>query len=198
MVDSLVVASYNPCLCVNQSTAGVSNCWDTVLAIAMVVIAAFDIVLTVLIFVRTRKDSSESEQKNRKFELVQSLILNHRLHLLYEFYDAISNECLALQTNTDNETKKKVDDSNKALLKKFRLDFIMLFNVIDSDLYRGMMDNADKLIDGITEAIFDEGINLTHAPKYNEMITVPLSHNRNSMIAKLYSLAELGDEQKQN
>ena len=38
----------------------------------------------------------------------------------------------------------------------------MLFNVIDHQLYEDIKSLGDNLIDGITEAIFDEGINLTH------------------------------------
>lgn len=191
MLDSLIVAACEHCVCEHQSVVMESSVMDTVLAIAMAIIAIADIILTIIIFRQTRKDSSEVERKHRKFELIQSLILNHRLHLLYNFYDAISKECEALLTSSERETKKKVDDNNKALLKRFRLDFVMLFNVIDHNLYLEMKKNADDLIDGITEAIFDEGINLTHEPKYNEMITEPLSRNRNAMIAKLYGLANL-------
>jgi len=192
MLDSLIVAgSVAPCICEHQPVVIKSGTMDTVLAIAMAIIAIADIILTIFIFRQARKDSSEVERKHRKFELMQSLILNHRLYLLYNFYDAVSKECEVLRTNADKETKKMVDDNNKALLKKFRLDFLILFNVIDHNLYNDMKTNADNLIDGITESIFDEGINLTHGPKFDELITEPLSRNRNKIVALLYELANM-------
>ena len=191
MLEALFVTGCSTCLCGCQPVVLKSGVMDTILAIAMAIIAIADIFLTVFIFRQTRKDSSEVERNHRKFELMQSLILNYRLQLLYGFYDAISKECGALLISTDQDTKKLVDDNNKAILKKFRLEFVMLFQVIDHSLCLDLKKIADDLIDGITEVIFDEGINLTYEPKYNEMITEPLSRNRNAMIAKLYGLANM-------
>ena len=134
---------------------------------------------------------SEGARKQRKFELMQTLIINNRLHLLYEFYDAVSNECQKLSSKTDQSTKVAVNNANKELLKKFRHDFVMPFNVIDHDLFVALKKTADDLVDGITEAIFDDGINLDHKPKFNEVISEPLSINRNAMLLKLYEMANV-------
>ena len=164
---------------------------DSILAIAMAVIALANIFLTFYIFMQGRKDTSESVNKQRKFELVQSLILNNRLPLLYSFYDAVANECRRLLVKNDQQTKLAVNETNMALLKRFRQDFVMPFNVVDHELFVSLKETADDLIDGITEVIFDEGINLKHEPKFNEMITEPLSRNRNAMLSKLYEMANL-------
>ena len=195
MTDYISIASYT-CTCL--TTAGESSVFDKILSIAMAIIAIANIIMTVYLFCQSRKDTSEGEMKRRKFELIQSLILNHRLQLLYDFYDNVSNECLSLLKSSDRVSKKAVDDNNKALLKRFRLDFVMLFNVVDHQLYEDIKSLGDNLIDGITEAIFDEGINLTHEPKYNEMITEPLSRNRNAMISKLYELANMDGRSKKS
>lgn len=194
MVDSLSVVndllSSPVCECSPIVVSGPSV-MDTILAIAMAVIALANICLTFFIFRQGRKDTSESANKQRKFELVQSLILNNRLPLLYSFYDAVSNECRKLLVKNDQQTKLAVNETNMALLKRFRQDFVMPFNVVDHELFVSLKETADDLIDGITEAIFDEGINLKHEPKYNEMITEPLSRNRNAMLSKLYEMANL-------
>lgn len=164
---------------------------DSILAIAMAVIALANIFLTIFIFAQGRKDTSDSANKQRKFELVQTLILNNRLPLLYSFYDAVSIECRKLLVKNDQQTKVAVNETNISLLKRFRQDFIMPFNVVDHELFVGLKATADDLIDGITEVIFDEGINLRHEPKFNEMITEPLSRNRNAMLAFLYEMANI-------
>ena len=193
MVDSLIVENNLPncesCGC--QSIAGGSDLIDTIIAIAMAVIAIANVVLTIHIFKQGQKDNSEGARKQRKFELLQTLILNNRLHILYEFYDAVSRECQQLLKSTDQKTKVAVNDANIALLKKFRQDFVMPFKVVDHNLFIGLKKTADDLVDGITEAIFDEGINLNHEPKFNEEISEPLSVNRNAMLAKLYEMANL-------
>jgi len=195
MVDSsLVVRSvFHPLLCQCQSVAAGAGVMDTILAIAMAVIAVANIGLTFFIFKQGRKDTSDGVRKQRKFELIQTLILNNRLHLLYDFYDAISAECIKLQESTDQKTKMMVNEANKGLLKKFRQDFIMPFKVVDRDLFCGLKETADELVDSITEAIFDEGINLKHEPKFNEMISEPLALNRNAMLNKLCEMASLED-----
>lgn len=195
MVDSSLVVGDVVCppSCQCQPVVMGTSAMDTVLAIAMAVIAVANIVLTAYIFKQGRKDTSDGVKKQRKFELIQTLILNNRLHLLYEFYDAVSAECSKLQMLSDQKTKILVNETNKALLKKFRQDFVMPFKVVDHDLFNGLKDTADKLVDGITEVIFDEGINLKHEPKFNEMIAEPLSLSRNAMLMKLCEMASLED-----
>ena len=193
MVDSLSVgnsiADRYSCEC--QLVASGPSMVETVLAIAMAVIAIVNVFLTIYIYRQGKKDTSEGAKKQRKFELMQTLILNNRLHLLYKFYDAVASECRRLLESSDQKTKVSVNEANKALLKKFRQDFVMPFKVVDHDLFVGLKETADNLVDGITEAIFDEGINLKHEPKYNEMISEPLSLNRNTMLSKLCEMANL-------
>lgn len=177
-----------------QSLANGTDLLDTIIACAMAVIAVANIILTVYIFSRGRKDSSEGAKKQRRFELMQMLILDNRLHLLYEFYDDVSGECRKLLTSSDEQTKVAVNLAINALMNRFRKDFLMPFKVIDQDLFAGLKETAVQLIDSITEAIFDEGINLNHEPKFNEVISEPLSLNRNILLAKLYGMASLDDE----
>lgn len=194
MVDSLAVIKDLVSSPVGESPLFVvksSSVMDSILAIAMAVIALANIFLTFFIFKQGRKDTSESANKQRKFELVQSLILNNRLPLLYLFYDAVLDECRKLLVKCDQQTKIAVNEANMALLKKFRQDYVMPFNVVDHELFVSLKTTADDLIDGITEVIFDEGINLQYEPKFNEMISEPLSRNRNVMLSKLYEMANL-------
>ena len=193
MADSLSVVndliSTPSCAC--QPVASGANLIDTILAIAMTVIALANIALTIYIFIQGRKDSSEGTKRQRKYELIQTLILNNRLHLLYEFYDSVSVECRRLLDSCDQQTKMAVNEKNIALLKQFRQDFVMPFKVVDHDLFVSLKETADDLIDGITEAIFNDGINLRYEPKFNEMISEPLSVNRNVMLSKLSEMAIL-------
>lgn len=193
MVDSVYVANAQCC----SNPVLQSGSWvDTVLAIAMAVIAIVDIVLTIFIFKQGRKDSNESAYKTRKFELMQSLILNSNIKKFYNFFDDVSEECSRLKSNTDKGTKTAVNQAIKASLKIFRLEFITLVKVIDSGLYDTMIKAADQLVDGITEAIFDPGINLKHEPKYDEVVAQRISKCRMDCLSMLLSIANEDVQEK--
>lgn len=187
MVDSVYVV--NPPYLDMPVQANTGSWVDWILAGAMALIALFDAFLTIHIFRQNKKDTSEIEKKHRKFELMQLLILNSKLGLLYSFYDSVMDECKRLQTDDSQAIKEAVNTYIKAQLKVYRRDFISLFNVVDVNVYDSLLKEADGLIDGITEAIFDQGVKLTYEPKFDEMISQPLSKSRIKMLSILYSLA---------
>lgn len=185
MVDSVYVASLQGIdIPIVQSSSWI----DTILALAMAVIAIADGMLTYLLFKKNRKDSSESECKTRKFELMQTLILNSNVDKFYKFFDEVTTECIRLKSNTDKATKDAVNKAIKSSLKIFRLEFITLVKVIDGELYDKMIKMADELIDGITESIYDSGINLKHEPKFDEMLTQRISRCRVDCLTMLLQL----------
>ena len=164
---------------------------DKMIAIAMAIIALFDVVLTFIIFYRTRKDSKYEEDKHRRFELMHSLILEHNIIKLYDFYDKLTDECNKLLKSEEKSIKDEVNKSVKSEAKQFRLRFLTLFNVIDTNLYNSLVEITDNLVDGITNTIYDSGIKLTHEPKYDVEIAQKISKSRVDMLNKLYSMSEM-------
>lgn len=192
MIDSVYVDNTQWCF---GNPIVQSGSWvDTLLAIAMAVIAITDVVLTYHIFIKNRKASSESEYKARKFELMQVLILDSNIHKFYKFFDDVTAECIKLKLDSNQTTKEAVNKEIISFLKLFRLEFITLVKVIDDSLYDKMKISADQLIDGITEAIFDPGINLNYDPKYDEVVTQRISKCRTDCLIMLLQIAKEGIE----
>lgn len=187
MLDSLSVAATQLCDC--QIVSNPADWVDKVTAIAMALIALFDIILTILLFQRTRKDNKNVEEKHRRFELMHSLILEHNISRMYEFYDKVSDECSKLLDSDKKTVKDEVNNAVKGEAKKFRLRFLTLFNVIDPLLYKSLLEITDALVDGITNTIYDPGINLTYEPKFDEEISQKISKNRTDMLVKLYHMS---------
>lgn len=187
MVDSLSLAAMQLCNC--QIVSNPADWVDKVTAIAMAVIALFDIVLTVLLFDKTRKDNKDVEEKHKRFELMHSLILEHNISRLYDFYDKVLDECANLLNSENQTVKDEVNNAVKNEAKKFRLRFLTLFNVIDPALYKALLNITDALVDGITNTIYDPGINLTYEPKFDEEISQKISKNRTDMLVKLYHMS---------
>lgn len=187
MEDSLIVAATQ--ILGDQPVSDPVAWVNIVTAIAMAVIAAFDIILTIIIFIRSRKDSMVVEDNHRKFELMHSLILEHNMSRLYEFYDKVQDECSKLLESDEEAVKIRVNSAVKSEAKKFRLRFLTLFDVVDSDLYKALVGITDALVDGITKTILDSGIKLTYEPKFDEEICQKISRNRAEMLYKLYHMS---------
>lgn len=188
MIDSVYVSHIPP---VESYLLPNNNVLDMILAIAMAIIAVVNIGLTIYIFRTGRKDSSKSELMTRQFELLQTLVLNSNIDRLYDFYKSVAKHCEALMSHNDRTTKKKVNDAVIAEQAAFRRDFITLISVVDKTLSQELKVLTDSLVDGITEAIFDEGVNLKHKPKFEELISQSISKNRVDFLSKLYKIADL-------
>lgn len=188
MLDSLFVAAPQLCDCQIVSSPAVD--WvGKLTAIAMTVIAIVNVVLTFFIFSRTRKDNKSVEDKHHRFEMMHSLIMEHNITRLYDFYDRVSEVCTKLQLSEEQSVKDEVNNAVKGEAKKFRLRFLTLFNVVDPALYRSLLEVSDHLVDGITNSIYNPGIKLTYEPKYDEEISQKISKSRIEMLTKLYHMS---------
>lgn len=166
---------------------------EAITAIATTLIAAMNIVLTIIIFIKNRDDSSQRESQHQRFELVRILILDHNMRKVYDFYDDVSTECKRLLAVCDTKDKQEINSTILEKSREFRLDFITLFNVVDPRLYKELLRITDNLTDGITNVIFDEGINLKHRPKFDEEVSQKISKCRVDFLSVLYGMEPTGD-----
>lgn len=183
----LSVATMQLCNC--QIVSNPSAWVDTVSAIATAVIAIFDVVLTILVFYLTRKDNKAVEEKHQRFGLMHSLILEYNISRLYDFYDKVSDECAKLLQSDEKSVKDEVNSVVKSEAKKFRLRFLTLFVVIDPALYKSLLEATDKLVDGITDAIYNPGIKLNYEPKFDEEISQKISKSRTDVLTILFHMS---------
>lgn len=188
----LLVATMQLCNC--QIVSNSADWVDKVSAIATAVIALFDIVLTILVFYLTRKDNKAVEEQHKRFELMHSLILEHNISRLYDFYDKVSDVCAKLLQSDEQSVKDEVNTVVKNEAKKFRLRFMTLFVVIDPALYKSLLETTDKLVDGITNAIYNPGIKLNYEPKFDEEISQKISKNRTEVLTILFHIGDSNTE----
>jgi len=62
-----------------------------------------------------------------------------------------------------------------------------MFIAIDEGLYNKILLKVDDLIDSLTNTIFDEGINLSHQPKYEELISKKIKESKTDILKILFS-----------
>lgn len=185
IVDTIVVVKHTIAV-----TPPISNSFplDTIYKIAMIFIAIFNVVFAVYIFVVKSKKDDHSNEKNRKINLLKTLILDYNLEHLYCYFELIDKETLKLQQpDLSNEDKKVINDKILENGKFIRIKFIDTLSAINKSLYDNLIDLIDKMQDSFTESIFDEGINLNHKPKFEEKVTKTIQETKTNVIKSLFN-----------
>lgn len=171
---------------VDQSSA-LTDWLDVIYKIAMIFIASANVSFAFYIFRSKNKKDDYIHEKNRKIGLLKSLILDYNMKYLYDFFDNIDNETQALKTkDLSNEDKKIINDKIIDYGKSLRQKFIDTLLAIDKKLYTELLSFSDELIDNLTETIFNEGINLSHQPMYDEKINKLVTETKTSIIETLF------------
>lgn len=152
------------------------------------IIAIANAFLVYYIFRKNSTKDYDNNEKNRKINLLKTLVLDYNMDKLYSFYQEVCKNTESLKTkNISEKDKCSINEKIKDLATNHRQNFIDLFLGIESSLYDKMISQMDKLIDGLTETIFDEGINLSHEPKFEECITKVIKENKTGVIKILFS-----------
>lgn len=154
--------------------------------IAMVVIAVVNVLLLVRTSNKSKKADIEKNEQNRRLELFKTLVLDQNMDFFYKFYGDFTAESERLLTADTLDSKKEINQKLQEQTRCFRQRFTNILSAIDEQLYSEILNITDSLMDPITVAIFDQGINLTHKPKFDEKISKVISDNQVKMIRILY------------
>lgn len=127
--------------------------------------------------------ASFEKEKDRRIQWLKSLILDENLEHFYGFFDALGEDLNKLkETGLNDDDKKIVEDKVLNHFITFRRKFIDLILAIDIRLYESFLSDADKLQAHISETIFDSGINLSHAPKLDGVMSEKLITTKTEFI----------------
>ncbi|PIE49071.1 MAG: hypothetical protein CSA39_04475 [Flavobacteriales bacterium] len=160
---------------------------DKIDKIANIVIALFTLLFSIYIFYISTKKEEKKEEKNRKSDSLKTIILEHNLKNLFSFYESIIEIVNPLsEKKHSDEEKEQINAELQSALKKLRLEFTDLFLAVDKELYNCIKDTTDLLIDDLTNKMFDDGINLSHLPKFEEEITSNISKSKTETVRYLY------------
>lgn len=160
---------------------------DAVYKIATVCIAFINVLLVIYIFIRNTNKDTKNIEKNRKLSLLKILILDYNMQHLYQFFEDLKMESKKLTVNgLDDDAKKEINEKMLSYGNELRQKFIDPFLAIDSNLYNNILHSVDELQDSMTNTIFDVGINLSHAPKFDELITSKITKTKTHIIQFLF------------
>jgi hypothetical protein len=163
---------------------------DVACKIATVVIALVNVGLVVYIFVKNTKRDSSHKEKERKINLLKTLVLDYGMKYFYQFFDEIDLETKKLKNkDLDDNTKRAINDSLLSYGNNLEQKFTDLFGGINQDLRTNIYQKTDNLLDGFTKSIFDEGINLYAEDKFNDLIVKKIIDFKSEIIKILFSYA---------
>ena len=184
LVDSLNLVLPQVQSAVIESTE--SSVLDTIYKIAMCIIAACNLMFAIFIFRSNKKKNEEEKECDRKIGLLKTVILDHNLKNLYLFYDKLEDNVQGLKDkNLSIEKRTGINESLGELFTWVRRHFIDSL-LVDAILYNMVLDKFDKLQDHITEVIFDEGVNLSHEPKFDTSIEKKIIENQTLILKMLF------------
>lgn len=135
------------------------ECLDIAYKIATVIIAFANIVFACVIF-----------RRNKKRELVKTLILDHSIQHFYKYFEDLDCELSKLKTQCNEATKKDIEKNIQSLGVVFEQRFIDLFLSINPKLHEEIKHKFDDMVGKLMKSISDEGINIHVASQYNDKI----------------------------
>src|SRR5690606_22103357 len=164
------------------------NILDIAFKAATVCIAAFNVFFAVKIFrLKYRKDEAEKES-DRKIQLLKTLVLDHNLKNYHSIFDNIEMQLAFLQQiNLTDDDKQGIETQIADLFIQLRSKFYDSLLAIDDNLYESIKIEADTLQTHFTETIFDSEVNLSHMPKYDELISQKLTTTKTEIIKRLFN-----------
>ena len=161
---------------------------DIACKIATVFIAFVNVSLVIYIFAKNTKRDSSHKEKERKINLLKTLVFDYGMKYFYQFFDDIDTETQKLKDrNIDDSKKRTINDSLLQFGKSLEQRFTDLFWGIDQELRRKIYQETDNLLDSFTKSIFDEGINLYTEDKFNDLITKKITDCKSEAIKILFS-----------
>lgn len=152
---------------------------DVICKIATVIIALVNIIFAFIIF-----------NRNRKRELVKTLVLDYSIQHFYKYFEDLDLELCKLKMQCSKETKKEIEKNIQSLGRIFEQRFIDLFLHINKDLHKKIKNKIDDMIGHIMESIFDEGINIHVESQYNDKIANIVIVTKASVIKLLLEESE--------
>lgn len=125
-------------------------------------------------------------KRNSRQNILKTLILDYNIKHLYAYFDEVEKELERLK-NKDITLEQKQEINNNLLksAQNYEQKFIDLFLFVDDDLRKKLVDEINDLTDKLTEAIFDEGINLYVDEKFSSYISNKVSSSKSKIVSIL-------------
>jgi len=159
--------------------------------LGVVLIALFNLIFSIYLYKTNKINQKIKDMKVNRQNLLNILILNHKLNDFYKIFACIHTECQILLNTEIGEEKRKEQANGKLeeLFIQLNLEFITTLRAVDIKLSDEILSISDTLQSKLSENIFDNGVNLHVRDKYDELIQTPISNAEIEILKKLYEFS---------
>lgn len=163
--------------------------------IAQIILALASLALAFYIFIYQRNKDNRIElqtaqlnEQNIKLQWFKELIIHPNLPGIQNFYGNLHTIKDKIDSNDLSEEKKiEINTFIKKELSDIRKSFVDLLQAADSAFAKKTKENFDNLIDGITEAIFNDELKLNNSATYEKFIGSKITYSQNSLLSSIYN-----------
>lgn len=163
--------------------------------IAQIILAVASLALAFYIFIyqrnkdnRTEFQTAQLNDQNIKLQWFKELIIHPNLPGIQSFYDHLYTIKDKIDSNDLIEEKKiEINTFIKKELSDLRKTFVDLLQATDPAFAKMTKDNLDNLVDGITEAIFNDELKLNNSTTYEKFIGSKITYSRNLLFSSIYN-----------
>lgn len=177
------------------SSVTFSGVVDIAYKLAMVAIAAFNIVYVIMLNKAQNHDKEVQRKSERRMDLLKTIVLIPNLKKMYGFLDKLWTELekLKLESETDKNTakedavKKAIEPMIQTLFASFRSDFIIVLNATAPSLGEKVEQISDAMRDTLLSNMADEGVNLWVPKYFNDKIKSVYEQGKMDMVNALFN-----------
>ena len=184
----LVIDSISKIAIIPQSISqGISPqpiaCLDALHKLGVVLIALFNLIFSIYLYKTNKINQKIKDMKVNRQNLLNILILNHKLNDFYKIFACIHTEI------GEEKRKEQANGKLEELFIQLNLEFITTLRAVDIKLSDEILSISDTLQSKLSENIFDNGVNLHVRDKYDELIQTPISNAEIEILKKLYEFS---------
>lgn len=160
---------------------------DIIFKSATAIIALANLFFVIKFFNFKNKKEDIDKEKDRRIQWLKTLVLDHNLNSFYSFFDSVELELDNLKSNNLSIVDKKIiDEKIGDEFIKLRRKFTDSLIAVDEIFYKKVLSVTDNFQSYLTNTIFDNGINLTHQPKFEELILEKITIAKTDIIKLLF------------
>lgn len=168
---------------------------DVAYKLAMVTIAAFNIVYVIMLNKSQNQDKEAQHKSERRMDLLKTIVLIPNLKKMYRFLDKLWTELEKLKLESEaeknaekeNTVKQEIEPKIQALFASFRSDFIIVLNATAPSLGEKVEQISDTMRDTLLSNMADPGINLWVTKYFNDKIKFVFEKGKMDMVNALFN-----------
>lgn len=177
----------------------VESWWDYLQDIVTLVLAVVNVALIFIIYKWQHKDSTVTEERQRRVNQFNNIFLVPRMDSLKKAFDELNTVASDFEKNKDDEDKKaEIAERIDCKIKEFDDSFVSFISGIDSILHDKIHSIVEEMRDGLSHDIYDTDTSKIVGGVYVQIIQRRISACYKSLLTALFSYDGNLQEQTDN